>query len=53
MTTISISGAIPAFFRLVERVVDKLLDDDQQPVLHRLAGLLDQFGDGGEIGETR
>jgi hypothetical protein len=46
-------GRSPGLLASVKRIVDQLLDHHQRPVLRRLAGLVDQFGDGGEIGETR
>ena len=38
---------------LVERIVDQFLDDDGRPVFHIVAGQLDQFALGGELGQPR
>ena len=46
-------GRDARLFGLVERVVDRFLDDDSRPVFYVVAGQLDQFALGGELGQPR
>src|SRR6516164_9874022 len=43
----------PRFFRTVQRVVDRLLEDDERPILDGVAGLRDELALAAELGETR